>query len=214
MKLELRGHAECGDEKQVELKGWTKKRKRGPRLRFSSSKAQRRAKRKVLQESTAVEGNDRLGVLNLGCMEVGPRRPVVQIGDDVSTETRTAEEECENRVPVTWSCIPVDQGELRTVQEGSSRGQSCAILNPTSQSDPRYSAAHRELESGVFVAVCHLSPEIHLIEGMNCEDSDTRKGPVDSTARAMSHHLDDVTGQSVSPSVFSISCSCTCVECC
>ena len=117
MKPKHRTECQCGEQKQAGSNGWTKKRKRKSGLRFSSSKAQRRAKQSVLQENSGVEFSN-----TTRTFEHQPGCPLIQNAGEVSSETRTSKQDRENRVGIPESCTLVNQGGLSKVQEGSTEG--------------------------------------------------------------------------------------------
>ena len=171
---EVRVDEQCSGEREVQFKGWTKKKKRGPRLRFSSSKAQRRAKRKVLNDSSTQEGSDKVDVANLACFEKQPLCPVSNGVEGVDSRNRTSNEASDIRGGVTNSFISVDKGVVANVQKGA-RGQS--LIGPTTLSESEIeqcSPKGQEDRESLHAVQCSID-DIHLRGVIERDDGEARR---------------------------------------
>lgn len=203
MKPELRIQCQCGDQKQADSKGWTKKRKRRLGLRFSSSKAQRRAKRSVLQENSGKEFGATTRTLRFECFGHQTSCPLHQIAGGESSETRTSKQDSEIRLGYSESCTPENEGGLLRLQEGPNEGGSFAISTSSSQSGPGNSAPQSQKEGGAYLKVERLIIENSPSEEMDREKSEAAMGSPESEETAQSSPDSQFAGPSVSIWIFS-----------
>ena len=199
MKPELRVNAECGDQKQVELKGWTRKKKRGPRLRFSSSKAQRRAKRRALHECSGQEGSAGARVVNFECIDNASLTRALNGAGIVGCENGTSTQDCRSGIGDLKRFLLVGTGEIPNVQNVTEDGRPLRLPSLMSGSDMEVSGTHGQCESQALPSVDRSVGDIFPSGGMEGDDVEARTGSEQSTPTSIPDPNSEVNRKMVSP---------------